>query len=463
MSSSASPFRQFVVKVATRCDLACDHCYVYEAADSSWRNKPKFSADVTMLRIAERIAEHAEAHQLPTVQVVLHGGEPLLAGMDRLGFALETLRTEVEAVGVALDLRIHTNGVRLNDGFCELLRKYAVKVGVSLDGDKTSNDLHRLFANKASSYSHVQRALGLLRGEYHDIYAGVLCTIDLRNDPAAVYEAVKAAEPPQADFLLPHATHTAPPLRRDNNRAEYADWLLKIHDLWVRDGRPFGIRTFDSIRALLRGQPSGTESLGLDPVDLVVVEADGTLEQVDSLKVVHHGAPETGFDVFANSLDEAAMHPGFIARRGGLADLCETCRGCPVVGTCGGGLRTHRYKALDPADKHQDHDPFNHPSVFCADLKALIIDIKARSMAETAAKQPDPATLGLPAQFVDELAHGFGGAESIAHLTRFQHSLRRLLLARVFSAAEGVAGRHHERVDRAIKALESLDRTSRPN
>jgi uncharacterized protein len=33
---------QYVLKVAGRCDLACNHCYVYEHADQSWRVKPKF-------------------------------------------------------------------------------------------------------------------------------------------------------------------------------------------------------------------------------------------------------------------------------------------------------------------------------------------------------------------------------------------------------------------------------------
>lgn len=458
--SNTPPFSQFVVKVATRCDLSCDHCYVYEAADASWRDKPRVAGDPTVVRVAERIAEHAAAHRLPRAHVVLHGGEPLLAGKERLRFAAETLRAKIESAGVALDLRIHTNGVRLDDEFCALFREHSVKVGVSLDGDKASNDLHRRFANGASSHPHVLRALDLLRGEFRDIYAGILCTIDIRNDPAAVYQAVKAAEPPRADFLLPHATHSAPPLRLDPDRAEYADWLLTVHRLWVQDGKPFGVRTFDSITATLRGLPSGTESLGLEPVDLVVIEADGTLEQVDSLKVVADGAPETGFDVFTHSLDEAAAHPGFAARRGGLADLSETCQRCPVVGSCGGGLRTHRYRAPEPAGEGPPRDPFDHPSVFCTDLKALIMDIKTRSAAMAAAKPADPAALGLPEPIVDELAHGFGGAEAIAHLTRFQRSLGRLLLAKVFVAAEEVDGRLRESVDSAISTLKHLDRTA---
>ena len=29
------PFRQFIIKIHSRCNLACDYCYVYEMADRS--------------------------------------------------------------------------------------------------------------------------------------------------------------------------------------------------------------------------------------------------------------------------------------------------------------------------------------------------------------------------------------------------------------------------------------------
>ena len=40
MGGATVPLSQFVLKVHSRCDLACDHCYVYEAADQSWRGRP---------------------------------------------------------------------------------------------------------------------------------------------------------------------------------------------------------------------------------------------------------------------------------------------------------------------------------------------------------------------------------------------------------------------------------------
>jgi hypothetical protein len=31
------PLSQLVLRMNSRCDLACDHCYEYKAADQSWR------------------------------------------------------------------------------------------------------------------------------------------------------------------------------------------------------------------------------------------------------------------------------------------------------------------------------------------------------------------------------------------------------------------------------------------
>jgi hypothetical protein len=40
MNGPLVPFRQLVLKVHSRCDLACDHCYVYEHQDYSGPNRP---------------------------------------------------------------------------------------------------------------------------------------------------------------------------------------------------------------------------------------------------------------------------------------------------------------------------------------------------------------------------------------------------------------------------------------
>ncbi|MFJ7249554.1 FxsB family cyclophane-forming radical SAM/SPASM peptide maturase [Kitasatospora sp. NPDC098652] len=427
------PLTQFVVKMHSRCDLACDHCYVYEHADSSWRSRPKVIGEGILAKAAERIGEHAVAHRLSAVRVVLHGGEPLLAGPDRLRRAAEALRAALPP-GCALDLRIHTNGVLLSRAFCELFAELDLRVGVSLDGDRAANDRHRRFADGRSSHPQVLRAVGLLNEpEFRHLFAGLLCTIDIENDPVAVYRALVELRPPAVDFLLPHATWEDPPKRLPGGPEDpYADWLLVVHRLWETDARPFAVRTFESVHRTVRGLSSLTESLGLEPSDLAVLETDGTFEQADSLKTAYDGAPVTGMNVFAHSLDDLARHPGIAARQSGLAGLSATCRACPVVRACGGGLYAHRYRA---------DNGFDNPSVYCGDLMTLINGI-AGSGGSASAPAPVPAqaarpllpTALTPAQ-LDELARGYGGADTVAALGAAQLSLTRAMLAAAWDAS----------------------------
>ena len=399
---------------------------------------------------ARRIAEHAAQHGLDTVQVVLHGGEPLLAGPGRLRMIISQLHVALRGV-CGLDIRIHTNGVRLDQEFCELFAEYGVKVGISLDGDRAANDRHRRYANGRSSYQQVVRAIGLLRTRrFRHLYAGLLCTIDVANDPVAVYETLIALEPPRIDFLLPHATWDDPPARTAGTGTEYADWLIAIFDRWVADGRPTSVRTFESIMSTLAGGGSLTEALGLAPSSLVVIETDGSYEQVDSLKAAFDGAPATGFDVFSHTLDAVARHPGIVARQQGLAGLCRTCQECPVVTSCGGGLYAHRYRS---------GTGFGNPSVYCADLIKLITHVKSRMQAVTAARLP-VATHALRDDDFRELAAGYGSAAAIGQLIQGQRTLRRALLSAVYRTAgrtPAVPGPARDMLRTAWTALAAAD------
>ncbi|MFD5198881.1 radical SAM/SPASM protein FxsB, inactivated metallohydrolase extension form [Streptomyces sp. NPDC058375] len=391
MTGPLVPFREFVLKVHSRCDLACDHCYVYEHADQSWLTRPKTISDEAISWTARRLAEHATTHALPSVTVILHGGEPLLAGPARLRRVCEELGSALHGIA-ELDLRIHTNGVQLSPRYLDLFDEFHVRVGISLDGDRAANDRHRRFANGRSSHPMVMRAVELLREErYRHLDLGLLCTVDIHNDPVAVHDALAVLEPPLVDFLLPHATWDDPPPRPDGSPTAYADWLLTVFDRWTEQGRPMPVRMFASVLSSLSGGPSLTESLGLAPTDLVVIETDGKLEQVDSLKSAYEGAAATGFDVFRNTFDEVAAHPGVRARQLGLAGVSETCRRCPVVRSCGGGLYTHRYRS-DHGPESLSGGGFDNPSVYCADLAALIRGIEERTAAaieSPAVRSPD--------------------------------------------------------------------------
>jgi uncharacterized protein len=444
------PISQYVLKVHSRCDLACDHCYVYELADQSWRAKPRAIAPPTAEMAARRISDHAAAHKIPEIFVVLHGGEPLLLGKAGMRALLEVLSANITRVA-GLDLRIHSNGMLLDEQWCELFSEHGVQVGISLDGDQSANDRHRKFADGRSSYAQTLAALALLRRpEYRHIYAGILCTIDIANDPVAVYGALAQQEPPNLDLLLPHATWERPPYRPAGRDSPYADWLLRIYRRWDADGRRIPIRILDSLLSAARGGPSFTEALGNDPADLLVIDTNGAWEQPDSMKAAFDGAAATGMNVFDHAVDEVTLHPAVAARQRGIPALCATCRSCPVVRVCGGGLYAHRFRpaarpaAVPAASKDAGAaDEFAHPSVYCDDLKALIGGVLAAEripVLTTTAAIPEPAAgireyTGpahvLPPSAFDSLAAGPGDLRAVTVLAAARRSEARALVAMV--------------------------------
>ncbi|MFI9251787.1 FxsB family cyclophane-forming radical SAM/SPASM peptide maturase [Streptomyces sp. NPDC053069] len=435
MTPGPRAFRQFVLKVHSRCDLACDHCYVYRHADQSWRRRPPVMPEDVVAATVSRIAEHARAHpELPRVHVVLHGGEPLLAGRERLARIASALRGALDGV-CDLDLRMQTNGLRLDGDFCDVLAREAIHTGISLDGDRASHDRHRRRANGTGSYDAVVRAVRLIGSPaYRRIFAGLLCTVDVENDPVGVYRALVALDPPRVDFLLPHATWDHPPSRLSGHPHAYARWLTTVYDLWTADGKPFSVRLFDSIEAGRDGRRSLTEALGLGSPDLVVVETDGEIEQADWLKTAGQDAPRTGFHVLRHSFDEAAGHPGFLVQQAGITGLSRTCRECRVVRICGGGLYAHRYRSANG---------FDNPSVYCGDLIRLI-----DHCLQSARPRPVGHAHRLTSHGFDSLAAGAGDADVLRELVRAESSICRVLFAALCARYRGPEADAVTRMDR---------------
>jgi uncharacterized protein len=368
------PFREFVLKIHSRCDLACDYCYMYEMADQSWRSQPKRMSPAVAEQAAARIGEHVRAHGLTEIGLVLHGGEPLLAGPDVIAQVMQAVRT---AVGETVTLRVtvQTNGVSLDERFLTLFSQLGIHVGVSLDGGQDAQDRHRRFASGRGSHAAVAAGLRLLASDrFRHLFNGLLCVVDIRNDPLATYEALLESSPPRVDFLLPHGTWESPPPGRipQDPQTPYADWLIAVFDRWYEEPRT-EVRLFAEIMRLLVGRAASTESIGLAPATFLVIETDGAMAQVDTLRATFAGAQATGLHVDRDRFDDALLLPEIVARQLGYRALSDQCQQCHIWQVCGGGLYAHRYRP---------GTGFANPSVYCPDLMRLIGHIRTRVMTD---------------------------------------------------------------------------------
>ncbi|WP_244876306.1 FxsB family cyclophane-forming radical SAM/SPASM peptide maturase [Winogradskya consettensis] len=365
-----TPLREFVLKVHQRCNLACDYCYVYELADQSWRDRPRVITPALWRAAARRIGEHAAQHGLDRVHVVLHGGEPLLAGTRRLISLIGDLRAAMPS-GCRLTVGMQTNGVLLDDAMLDALAGADVRIGVSVDGVEEDHDRHRRFRDGGGSYRAVEKALRLL-GARKGVFAGLLCTVNPAADAVTTYESLLAYAPPEIDFLLPHTNWANPPA---TGRAHGA-WLTEVFDRWYAAPRQeTRIRLFEDVMSLVLGGHGRSEQAGLSPVAVAVIETDGSIEQVDSLKSAYPGAAGTGLNVLTDSFDAALRHPGIVARQIGVEALAETCQQCPIHRVCGGGHYAHRFRP---------GEGFRNPTVYCEDMRLLIGHISRRLAADLA-------------------------------------------------------------------------------
>jgi len=383
LHAKTRPLHTFIVKVASRCNLNCTYCFVYNAADSQWKRQPKRMHPRLMKQLARRIREHAEEHELADVSIVMHGGEPLLLGPRYLTVFFRIFEEQFAQSGIGISFGMQSNGLLFSQSIGDILAQHGATIGVSIDGPPRVNDLTRVDHRGLPSTSRLEEKLRLLSSpRYHSVFSGFLSVINLAADPSETLEYLSSFHPPGVDFILPYDNHDRlPPGKRDFESTEYGRWLVELFDYWFDHLPTLRVRLFDSLLRIMVGGSSTVESIGLGPVDLIVVETDGEIEAVDSLKATYDGATRLGLNIDQHSFCDAVRHPAVHSRQIGLSALPEVCKRCDIVRLCGGGYLPNRYSRARQ---------FNNPSVYCRDLELLIRHIRCR--VEPLLKQAGIAT-----------------------------------------------------------------------
>lgn len=365
---AAARITSFLVKLASRCNLDCDYCYVYHHADQGWRSLPRLLSADDREAFASRLAEYAAEAGLKRAAVIFHGGEPLLAGADTIVSFTRRLR---EAVGpdVELEVGLQTNGLLLTDVVLDALETERIAVSLSFDGPREVNDLHRTTRRGRSSYEKVAAALERLKRR-PDTFAGVIAVIDPSVSPETLLEFFSGHAPPKVDFLLPDSHHGHLPPGRDADPQLYERWLIEAFDLWFDRYPELRVRTFEALLDAVAGLSSGTDAFGLGDVSLITIETDGTYHDLDVLKVVGDGATRLEGSVRDTPIVAVAGSPAIAAHRRLLSKdgLSPVCRECAVVDVCGGGSVPHRF----------GDGGFENPTIYCREMKSLIAHVRQR-------------------------------------------------------------------------------------
>ena len=366
------PIAQLLVKVASRCNIDCSYCYWFR--DPAVYDKPKLMSVEVLDQLLRRVEEHIVRYSLVEFPIILHGGEPLLWGVENFqriatGCANIAMRTHCD-----IPIGVTTNGVLIDEAWLDCFEGHGISVAISLDGPAHVHDARRRTFQGTGTHAAVERATRMLLSR--DIGVSALAVCDPAVDAGEYFAFFADCGIRHYDLMIPDATV-------DEKPPHIATFYKRLFDLWFeanRHERTVDIRIVTDMVSALLGVDAPTEGVGYKPVELCTIMTDGAVEAHDVLRIAGEGSTRTGRNIFDHAIDDIRSEPRWQAARAASIDLCETCRSCKFMNACGGGYLPHRFSKANGYD---------NPSVYCDDLYATFEHIQSTLATQVYLRKAD--------------------------------------------------------------------------
>ena len=405
----------YVLKIASRCNLNCSYCYMYNMGDQTYLKQPKFMALETVQAFADKLKSYCNSAGIEFVQIIFHGGEPLLAKPSYFEECVAIFRNTIPEVEYVFT--IQTNGVTLDKNWYELLLKLKISIGISIDGPKKYHDEYRVFHNGKGSYNQVTKAIQL--GKQYNL-RGLLLVVNINIPVEDLYAEMKALDVNSLNLLLPDGHFDQPPFGLDMDRwgnddyTPFADWFIKLYKIWKEDKDRPSIYFFETLVKMIMGQEGiGNQLMGRKTNGVVVVESDGSVEVVDSLRACFEGITRNDINVHKNDLEDLFEDDTFQLYYRAHDEVSEQCLNCPVYDICGGGFLGHRYS---------EEKGFDNPTMYCKDMVRLIAFIQNDILSSL--PKESVAELGIEPLVYEEIIQSFDEENDIKIDPKIQAKLQ---------------------------------------
>ena len=366
---------EIVFKLTERCNLDCDYCYFFYGGDTSWKQHPP-TASLDVFREVVRFAVDASReYGIRHIAIIFHGGEPLLIKKTLFADMCRVLRAH-EHTNLRFDIRLQTNATLIDDEWIALFIEHRVKVGVSLDGPRDINDVHRLDKAGKSSYDATVRGLTALQaaaGTGKLRPPGAICVADGAIDGARVYRHfVDELKLKSISLLTPDFTHDTAP--SPDAIAGVTKFLVDALLEWLRDDdASIRVRLFSEVLEVLLDDERAQRARRRhqDVRHIISVSSNGDLAPEDTLRTAHPQFSFTGLNVRTHGLGDVLSSPVWAQLTDASQVVPERCTGCEWWVCCKGGRWINRYSSKNG---------FRNPSVYCNALQEIYSTIGASLM-----------------------------------------------------------------------------------
>ncbi|MFX0114030.1 MAG: radical SAM protein [Candidatus Hodarchaeota archaeon] len=240
LSTTYSPF--IVLKVSSHCNLACDYCH------STGLPKKKLLMPIELIsRTIKGFVPYFAAQGDSRLELVFHGGEPLLAGLEFYRKVLE-LESHLDTADLSIINEIQTNGTLITEDWIELFKQGQFRIGISADGPAALHDKYRKDRNGKPTFERIAHSIELLQEE--NLSFGLLSVITKESpDYYEDFFNLLIEWPFSSVNFLP----CIGPAAREHIHA-YSKFTRDFFDLWLRNDAPFEVLTFLDIMRQIEGQ-----------------------------------------------------------------------------------------------------------------------------------------------------------------------------------------------------------------
>lgn len=357
-----------VVKVASRCNLNCTYCYMYNKGDDTYLKQPKFMSIETIEHLIDKIIIHLNQNETEAFLIVFHGGEPLLWDKELYRYFITNLNNK-NKTKTKIAYSIQTNGVLVDSEWIQLFKELDIRFSFSIDTTKESTNLNRIYHNGKGSYDDIIRGYILAKNELESENApiGLISVIDINTNPIDVYNHYKSIGARVVSLLLPDNTHDT---FDKNESGLYGKWFNDLFREWYFDTdktKP-EIWPLKHILSLILGmEKMGNELYGNTNNNTLIIETDGSIEVNDPLRVCRNGFTKNDFSVYKNNIND--IYEDNLAKLyySSHTNTCYTCENCSLYQVCGGGYILNRYSS---------RNGFDNPSIYCTDIVSIITHIQ---------------------------------------------------------------------------------------
>jgi uncharacterized protein len=337
------------------CNLDCAYCFYLDRDADPYKSLPaRRMTDDTL----ERLVDSYLFYSFPNSIFAFQGGEPTLAG-PAFFEELCQLQKRYGRDGQNVSNSLQTNGLLLDDRWCQLFRAYNWLIGLSIDGPEEMHDLYRFDKQGRGTWKQVMQGMETL--QKNNVEFNALCVLSQANvsKPKEVYKFFRKLGIDYLQFIpLAEFAPDGSPLPFTITPQQYGRFLCETFDLWWPERRSVRIRFFDNIAEALAGQKPGNCTMHETCDSYAVVEYNGDVYPCDFFVERSWKLGNIHLESWAEIARRQTRY-SFAAKKTLAHPECQVCEYAPI---CHGGC---------PKLRHGQHGRFEDLDYFCQAYKMI--------------------------------------------------------------------------------------------